>query len=196
MNRPAQLGVELARGMVEAMLFAAASPLTVAELASAGGLDPALVAQVVEILVQEFGAAGRGVSLEQLGGGYQLLTRPEYAPVLEKLGKTRSPPALSRAALETLAVVAYRQPVTRAEIDAIRGVRSDATIATLVERGLICEEGRKPVVGRPMLYATTRMFLEQFGLGSLERLPRLPEEDRNEPVAGEQLPGAPGTLVE
>jgi len=177
-----QLGVELARGMVEAMLFAAGSPLSVAELAAAGGLDPALVAQVVEHLVQEFGASGRGVALEQLGGGYQLLTRPEYAPVLEKLGKTRTPPVLSRAALETLAIVAYRQPVTRAEIDAIRGVRSDATIATLVERGLICEEGRKPVVGRPLLYATTRGFLEQFGLGSLDGLPRLPEDDLKDPA--------------
>jgi segregation and condensation protein B len=177
-----QLGVELARGMVEAMLFAAGTPLSVAELADASGLEPAVVAEVVEHLAREFGASGRGVSLEQLGGGYQLLTRPEYAPVLEKLGKTRTPPVLSRAALETLAIVAYRQPVTRAEIDTIRGVRSDATISTLVERGLICEEGRKPVVGRPMLYATTRVFLEQFGLGNLDGLPRLPEEAQSDPA--------------
>ncbi|MEW6521970.1 MAG: SMC-Scp complex subunit ScpB [Bacillota bacterium] len=178
MSETVDLGRELARGVIEAMLFAASVPLSVPELAAASGLEASVVKHVLEALTREFGAAGRGVRLEYLGGGYQLLTRPEYAPVLEKLGRTRTPPQLSRAALETLAIVAYRQPVTRAEMDAIRGVRSDATIATLLERGLICEDGRKNVVGRPILYATTRHFLEQFGLGSLDQLPPLPEEDQ------------------
>jgi len=117
-----------------------------------------------------YGSPSRGLALEEIAGGYRLVTRPQYASVLEKLfARPYSP--LSRAALETLAIVAYRQPITRLEIESIRGIKSESVIATLVERGLIKEVGRGDGPGRPVLYGTTNLFLEYFGLRDISELP-------------------------
>jgi segregation and condensation protein B len=159
---------------IEALLFVAANPVTVGELSEALGRPES---EVVEGLAQldhrlRFGG---GLQLVFLAGGYQLATRPEFeAPIARLL--TPNPRRMSRSLLEVLAVVAYRQPTTLAEIEAHRGVQSDYGVRQLLERGLIREAGRKPTPGRPTLYATTDEFLHQFGLGSLADLPALEEE--------------------
>jgi segregation and condensation protein B len=125
-------------------------------------------------LGREYEELGRAFEIWEVAGGYQLRTRPEYASYLRLLHRER-PLRLSRAALETLAVVAYRQPVTRAEVEAVRGVEADAVIRSLLERQLVRVAGHREVPGRPMLYATTKRFLEVFGLGELDDLPTLRE---------------------
>jgi segregation and condensation protein B len=154
---------------LEALLFAAAEPVALAALAAAAGASEAEVSLALSELASHLDQEGHGFSLEAVAGGYQLLTRPEYGTAVTALLQRRRPP-LSRAALETLAVVVFRQPVTRAEIDDLRGVRSDGALMTLVERGLVAEVGRDPGPGRPARYGTTRRFLEYFGLRDLSDL--------------------------
>lgn len=117
------------------------------------------------------------MQLKQLAGGYQLATKPEYAPYIARL-LNPPPKRLSRAVLETLAIVAYEQPVTQAQIDALRGVDSSHTVRQLLERGLIQEVGRKDAPGKPTLYGTTKQFLHYFGLNSLEELPERPSVEQ------------------
>ena len=167
---------QLAKSTVEAMLFAAPHPLTINDMARASGMPESSVKAALSALEEDYSRDGRGILLQFVGQGYQVLSRPEFASIIEQLGRQRQLPALSRAALETLTVVAYRQPITRAEIESLRGVRSDGTLSTLVERGLITEGGRKDTVGRPILYVTTGEFLVEFGLGDLNDLPPLPED--------------------
>ncbi|MBE3550898.1 MAG: Segregation and condensation protein B [Brockia lithotrophica] len=140
---------------------------------------------VVEHRLEEFralwNAEDRGLFVERVGDVYRLVTRPEHAPLLLRfLEGGRSSAGLSPAALECLTIVAYRQPVSRAEIEEIRGTRSDRPIETLLERGLIREVGRGEGIGRPILYGTTDRFLSLFGLSSLEELPPLPSEEEVE----------------
>jgi segregation and condensation protein B len=162
--------------IVEAVLFASEAPLAPAEIARAAeGLDAAAVEAAIEELRREYEAEDRAFQIYRLGDGYQVLTRPEYAPYLERFDAVPKSGRLSQAALETLAIVAYRQPVSRVEIDEIRGVNSGPVLRTLQERGLIEVVGRAEGLGRPLLYGTTRRFLEHFGLRSLEDLPR-PED--------------------
>jgi len=125
-------------------------------------------------MIEELGASyeGRGLQISRIAGGYQLVTRPEYGPSVAKLHKPERF-RLSRAALETLAIVAYKQPVTRPEIEAIRGVNSDSPLDTLLQYQLLCEAGRKDTPGRPVLYRTTENFLGHFGLDSIADLPQL-----------------------
>jgi segregation and condensation protein B len=154
---------------IEALLFAAAEPVTAAALAGAAGVSEAEVSLALSELASHLDAEGHGFSLAALAGGYQLLTRASHAEAVTALLQRRRPP-LSRAALETLAVIVFRQPVTRAEIDDLRGVRSEGALLTLVERGLVAEVGRDPGPGRPLRYGTTRRFLEYFGLRDLRDL--------------------------
>jgi segregation and condensation protein B len=162
--------------LLEAALFAASRPLTVAELAT---LDPEASEDAVRAALAElraaFGADTHGVDLVEIAGGWQFLTRPEYAEPLERAQFALRPRRLSPAALETLAIIAYRQPVGRLEVDEIRGVDSGAVIEKLLERGLIEVTARGEGLGRPLLYATTPQFLEILGLGDLGDLPRLDE---------------------
>ncbi|GAB6875974.1 SMC-Scp complex subunit ScpB [Thermaerobacter litoralis] len=158
------------RGAVEALLFVAGEPLTPKRMAAILGVGEAVVRQALEELAEACRAPGRGIELVEVAGGWQLVTRPEYSRAVEELLQPRRQ-ALSRAALETLAIIAYRQPVTRAEIEAIRGVQSDAGLRALLERGLVREVGRKEGPGRPILYGTTPLFLQQFGLRDLSELP-------------------------
>ncbi|MDN5348248.1 MAG: segregation and condensation protein [Clostridia bacterium] len=172
------------RAALECLLFVAGEPVAAASLAAHLGLTEDEVRALVKELEEFYRQAGSGLTIVEVGGGYRLCTRPEYAPYVESFLEPEIP-ALSRAALETLAIIAYRQPVTRAEIEAIRGVKVDGVLATLQARKLIAEVGRRDAPGRPILYGTTREFLEYFGLKSLADLPPLPAEAAGEEGAGE-----------
>jgi segregation and condensation protein B len=162
--------------IVEALLFASDSPLSAAELARVDEtLDEQQVEQAVGELRLEYERDQRAFGIYEIAGGYQLLTSPEYLPYLERLDTVPLSSRLSGPALETLAIIAYRQPVGRAEIEEIRGVGAGGVLRTLQERELIEVVGRAEGLGRPLLYGTTRRFLEHFGFGSLAELPR-PEE--------------------
>ena len=168
----------------EAVLFATARPLTLKELADALDVDPARAAQALETLREHLDRAGHGIQLVEVAEGFQLVTRARYFGMLRRAVGSVRRPALSAAAMETLAIVAYRQPVTRSEIEALRGVNSEAALNTLLERGLIEVSHRANSPGRPAYYRTTRRFLELFGLRSLADLPpldRWPSQDHPSP---------------
>ena len=162
--------------IVEAVLFSSDAPLTASEIARADeALDEDQVEQALQMLRAEYDDAGRSFQLVELAEGHQILTRAEFAPYLERFDNVPRPARLSGPALETLAIIAYRQPIGRLEMEYIRGVGVSGVIRTLQERNLIDVVGRAEGLGRPLLYGTTRHFLEHFGFRSLEDLPR-PEE--------------------
>ena len=162
--------------IIEALLLTAGEPLTVDRLKSLTGIDDAReIRTLVEGLRIEYADTGRAFTIEEVGGGFRILTRPEFAPWLEKLRRRDAEAKLSPAALETLAIVAYRQPVLRAEIEKIRGVDVGAVLRTVAERGLVKAVGRAEEPGNPLLYGTTKRFLSVFGLKNLKELPRLAE---------------------
>ncbi|HEY4694214.1 MAG TPA: SMC-Scp complex subunit ScpB [Bellilinea sp.] len=155
---------------IEAILFVAPQPVTVQQLAEALATPMAEVEASLKILDQEL-QNGRGINLQRHEGRYQLTTAPELAEEIEKYLGLEATAHLSRAALETLAIVAYRQPITRPGVDAIRGVNSDGVMKSLLSKGLIQEIGRTEGPGRPILYGSTQDFLQHFGINSLEDLP-------------------------
>ncbi len=161
--------------LVESLLFIAGEPVTVTQLAHALELPHDTIEAALEQLVAA--CRERGVRVQRSGEGVQLVSAPEAATVIARFLGLGPPPRLSAAALEALAIVAYRQPITRAQVEAIRGVDSSGVIRALLARELIAEAGRLESVGRPILYVTTGEFLQQFGLGSLAELPpiELPE---------------------
>ena len=162
--------------IVEAVLFASDAPLTADEIARADEmLDEDQVEEALQLLRAEYDDAGRSFEVVEVAEGYQLLTRPEFAPYLERFDNVPRPSRLSGPALETLSIIAYRQPIGRLEIEYIRGVSAAGVIRTLQDRRLVDTVGRAEGLGRPLLYGTTRHFLEHFGFRSLEGLPR-PEE--------------------
>jgi len=161
--------------VVESLLFAAGSPVPVARLVEAlDGPGRAEVLAALEALSASYERDGRGLRVAHVAGGYQLRTAAEHSPFVRRLLRER-PPRLTRPMLETLAIIAYRQPCTRLEIEAVRGVDADAVLSTLGERRMIRIVGRKDAPGRPLLYATTREFLETFGLPDLAAMPPLRE---------------------
>jgi segregation and condensation protein B len=165
-----------AQQIVEAVLFAADAPLTSGEIARADEtLDEDQVEEALRQLRAEYDDASRSFQLVELAEGHQILTRPEFAPYLERFDNVPRPSRLSGPALETLAIIAYRQPLGRIEMEYVRGVSVAGVIKTLQERNLIDVVGRAEGLGRPLLYGTTQHFLEHFGFRSLEDLPR-PEE--------------------
>ncbi|MDX1931225.1 MAG: SMC-Scp complex subunit ScpB [Capsulimonadales bacterium] len=174
MNGTETDGAELT-AILECLLFVAGEPLAPAELAKLTGTSEERLVEALTALRERYRLAGSGLQLIEIAGGWQMGTRPEFASLI---GRFLAPNAnrLSRPALETVTIIAYRQPCTQAEIEAIRGVAVDGVLKTLVERELIREAGRKPSPGRPILYATTEAFLHYFGLASLAQLP-VPEED-------------------
>jgi segregation and condensation protein B len=162
--------------IVEAVLFASDAPLTAGEIARADeSLDEDQVEAALDLLKAEYDDAGRSFQIVELAEGHQILTRAEFAPYLERFDNVPRPSRLSGPSLETLAIIAYRQPIGRLEIEYIRGVGASGVIRTLQERNLVDVVGRSEGIGRPLLYGTTRHFLEHFGFRSLEDLPR-PEE--------------------
>jgi segregation and condensation protein B len=162
--------------LIEAALFSSARPLTLEEL---GALDPdvsdAEVKAALEQLREHYDFDGHGVEVVELGGGYQIVTRPALAAALERAQLAQRSPRLTAAMLETLAVISYRQPVGRAEIEEIRGVNGSGVLRSLQERGLIEVVGRSEGLGRPLLYGTTPLFLELLGMPDLMNLPRAEE---------------------
>jgi segregation and condensation protein B len=163
--------------LLEAALFASATPVPSADLRaiSAHSDGETTVDEALAELRAHYDEDGHGVELVEVAGGWQILTRPEYTEAIERAQLARRPQRLSAAALETLAIIAYRQPIERAEIEEIRGVGAGAILKSLHERGLIDVVGRGEGIGRPLLYGTTLIFLEQFALRHLEELPRADE---------------------
>ncbi len=164
--------------IVEALIFASEEPISAQRIANMiDGVTPKRVLQAIEELNREYDETGRSFFVKRLAGGYQMVTRPEYGQWVRRILKKGTRPRLSRAALETLAIIAFKQPVSRVEIDFIRGVNSDGVLKSLLERELIAIAGRAETVGRPLLYKTTSEFLRYFGLNSLDELPRPKEID-------------------
>jgi segregation and condensation protein B len=163
--------------LVESLLFVAEGPVPIASLARALEIDAAKIEEVLAELQRDY--AGRGFRLQRLRDKLQLVTAPEAAPAIEKFLGVDGSGHLSAAALETLAIIAYRQPVTRPAIEGVRGVNCDGVIQTLLSRGLIQEVGRLETAGRPILYATTFEFLQNFGLRGVEDLPPLEQTAEN-----------------
>ncbi len=160
--------------LVESLLFVADEPVTAARLAAALGVELTQVETAIAEL--SVNLQRRGIRLQQKGDRVQLATMPEAAAAIERFLGLEVSPRLSPAALETLAMIAYRQPMTRTQLEAVRGVNCDGVLRTLLSRGLIEEQGRLEAVGRPILYGTTFEFLQYFGLTQLQQLPALPDE--------------------
>jgi segregation and condensation protein B len=160
--------------IIETLLFITDEPLSAQRIAKICEIeDVEYIKSKLEELKHEYDLNSKALSIVQVAGGWQMATRPEYGIWVRKLYQTRLTLRLSNAALEVLAIVAFRQPVTKAEIEAIRGVDSSGPLDTLLERKLITSVGRKETLGRPIIYGTTEEFLKQFGLNSLEDLPKL-----------------------
>jgi segregation and condensation protein B len=164
------------KGILEAVLFVSPEPVPVARLMSiVGTVSKAEVVQALGVLTHDLDQEGRGIQLVQVAGGYRLVTKQEYGPWLKRMDKAKAAQKLSRSALESLAIIAYKQPLVRAEIEEIRGVETSGVLRTLCERKLVRIVGRKDVPGRPIMYGTTKFFLEHFGLRDLSQLPPLRE---------------------
>ena len=175
------------KSIIEAMMFASPEPVTVKALVKL--LDPEPkedILAAIDALKQDY-AGPRGLQVVEVAGGYQIVTRPELHEWVRRLFHERTSQKLSVASLETLAVIAYKQPVTAPEIAEIRGVNTSGVLGTLADRKLVKVVGRKPVVGRPFMYGTTREFLERFGLNDITDLPKV--EDMSE-LLGFELPAS------
>lgn len=166
---------EALRPALEALLFSSSRPVSEKDLAEALEAERPAVAAALDLLRKEADAEDRGIRLEQVAGGWRYVTQPEFDSLLRKFHEVTERSRLSLAALETLAIIAYRQPITLPEIQEIRGVNSASVLKTLFEKGLVTTAGRKSVVGTPFLYRTTSDFLVRFGLKELGELPK-PEE--------------------
>ncbi|HEX9742841.1 MAG TPA: SMC-Scp complex subunit ScpB [Nitrospiraceae bacterium] len=164
------------KAILESLLFVTAEPVPLERLMVAlGTVSRIELRQALQSLREDFDRDGRGVQVVELAGGYQMVTRAEYAPWITRLAKAKASPKLSRSAMESLAIIAYKQPIVRSEIEQIRGVEVSGVLRTLLERKLIRMVGRKDVPGRPIMYGTTKLFLQQFGLSDLSQLPPLRE---------------------
>lgn len=173
-------------GRIEAILFVSGEAVHVEDLARALGIGKSETEQALNTLRDEYDFAQRGFVLRRFGTQVQLTTRPLYAPDVVRLLQPVQKQSLSQAVMETLAVIAYKQPVTRAEIEQVRGVKCDYSVQSLSTKGLIAEVGRKDAIGRPILYGTTEKFLQHFGITSLEQLPPLPTPEETEEDHKEQ----------
>lgn len=172
---------------LEAMLFVAAEPVTTAQLSAALDVAPSVIERGLNEL--DAALATRGLRLQRNAGRFQLTTAPQLAELIERFLGLEATTHLSRAALETLAIIAYQQPVTRPQIDSIRGVNSDSMMKSLLHKGLILESGRADGPGRPILYSTTPEFLQHFGLNSILEMPPLAKPDEEGDNHNEMLKG-------
>ncbi|MBL8075683.1 MAG: SMC-Scp complex subunit ScpB [Nitrospira sp.] len=164
------------QGILEALLFVSAEPLPLVRLVAAiGTVSKGEVEEALHHLGRALDQEGRGVRLVAVAGGYRLVTKQDYASWVKRLDKAKTAAKLSRSALESLAIIAYKQPLVRGEIEEIRGVETSGVLRTLLERKLVRIVGRKEVPGRPIMYGTTKFFLEHFGLSDLSQLPPLRE---------------------
>ena len=164
------------RSVIEALLFASEKPLTMEQVKGVlDNLDTVEIRKVLEELKQEYEQSNRGIRIIEIAGGFQMITASDFAPFLKKLFKERRVEKLSKPALETLAIIAYKQPVTKLQIESIRNVMVDGVIKNLLDKSLVRIAGRKKAPGRPYVFGTTKQFLEYFGLKSLEDLPKMEE---------------------
>jgi segregation and condensation protein B len=166
------------KNIIEALLFASDTPITIQKLKEILELDSVKdIRKGIDDLNNHYSETESAMTIIEIAGGFQIVSRQEYASYVQKLFKGRQASRLTQRALETLAIIAYKQPITKHEIENIRGVNVDGVVRTLLERNLISIEGRQKAPGNPLLYGTTRYFLEYFGLKSLEALPKLKEID-------------------
>lgn len=172
--------IEKAKAIIEAILFAAGRDVKITEFMTSLELGKQEIISIIENMKNEYQNSGKGIEIIKVNDGYQMCTKKEYYEYLYPIFDKRSKPNLSNAALETLAIIAYNQKITRAEIEAIRGVNSDGTLYKLLEYGLIESAGKLDLPGKPTCYRTTDSFLRTFGYGSLEELPSLPKYKMNE----------------
>ena len=163
------------RGHVEALLFASGEPLTKKRIADILQTETETVQRLIALLEEDYRSKNRGICVRCVADGYQLVTKPDFDNLIRQL-ISQQELKLSSAAMETLAIIAFKQPVTRSEMEAIRGVKVDGVVNTLLDTGLICEAGRKESIGKPIIYGTTELFLTTFGFNSIEDLPALPED--------------------
>ncbi len=170
---------DLIPNALESILFMAGDAVEIAVIAAALDVDVSFLSEVVDSVIQKKTEENAGLLISRVGDKLQLCTNPAYAECIESVLAPVRKSRLSQSLLETLAIIAYKQPVTRFEIDQIRGVQSNYSVATLIERGLILRAGRKKTLGNPMLYVTSDEFLRHFGIGSLEDLPELNAADMN-----------------
>jgi segregation and condensation protein B len=168
------------KSVLEMFLFLSGEPLTLKELKSATGLEDTEITDLMDELIADYNERGGGVLVGKIAGGYLMYTNPTLAEWALKFRGTVKPQKLSMPALETLAIIAYRQPITKVEIEEIRGANSDGVVRTLLDRRLVKMVGKKEAPGKPMLYGTTREFLEYFGLKDLTELPTLKDLEREE----------------
>jgi segregation and condensation protein B len=181
------------KAVIEALIFSSERPLAIEQIKKVlDNLDPTDIRRLIEELKAEYEDAKGGIRIIEIAGGFQMITNPDFATFLKKLYKQRRVEHLSKAALETLAIIAYKQPVTKLEIESLRSVNIDGVMGNLLDKGLIRIAGRKRAPGRPYVFGTSRQFLEYFGLKSLEELPKIEdfaklanqeitEEKKNEP---------------
>lgn len=158
---------------IESLLFASGDPLSLNDFCNYLEEKPKVIEVILQEMIEEYEAESRGIKIITIKGNYQLVTKPANADYIQKLLKKNKRQSLSQASIESLAIIAYKQPITRIDIDEIRGVKSESALLRLVERGLIKEVGRLEVPGRPILYGTTDEFLKQFELKDLKELPSL-----------------------
>lgn len=163
------------RSVIEALLFAWSDPLALKDIAKVLEVDEKRVAEVLKEMMDDFNYNKRGIQIIKMNDHYQLATKPEHYDYVQKLLEPKQNKGLTQAALETLAIIAYKQPIPKGEIEGIRGVKCDKAIATLLEKDLIEEKGRLEKTGRPILYGTSLNFLKAFGLNSLKDLPPISE---------------------
>ena len=192
---PAAMADAQLKAVLEAIVYVTEEPVPLAQLAAAIGQPKERLKSLIDELVAEFEKPEHGLAIRELAGGYQMVTKPEHHDAVRAFVKSlKAPLKLSLPALETLAVIAYKQPITGPEIRAIRGVQGDGVLKTLLERKLIVIAGRKEVIGKPVLYKTTKDFLLQFGLKDLAELPSLKEfeEIRRMALSDDEPSPAPG----
>lgn len=157
--------------LIEALLFVSTDPVSSEEIERVVGISERTVIELIEELANEYDQGGRGIQMRKIGKGYIIATRPEFAEYIRELYHPKVQQRLTQAALETLAIIAYKQPITRSEIEDIRGVKVEKALITLQKRGLIQELGRKHTIGTPIIYGTTDLFLQYFDLEDLSQLP-------------------------
>ena len=171
---------------IEAILYVSGDAVTVPALSLALGLTELETLNAVDLLQREYESQTRGITLKRYGDHLKLETRAEYAPYVERMLQPVQRQSLSQAALETLAVIAYRQPATKGMVEQVRGVKCDYSVQSLLNKGLIKEVGRKEALGRPILYGTTDKFLEHFGISDIRELPPLPDPREARPEEAEE----------
>ena len=194
---PASMSEQALKSVLEAILFAASEPISLKQFQGVlSGLDARIIRKVLGTLRDDYQEMGRSFHLAEIANGYQICTRPQYSAWIQKFYTQQVRVTLSPPALETLAIVAYKQPVTRADVAAIRGVNSDSVLNSLIEKGLVSIAGRK--AGRSLLFSTTDEFLQQFGLKDASELPSLDEIDEllSAPNGSESAPEPPSAVME